>query len=105
MEILTGKLPIPLLHDFKDVQKSYKSPSVLEKNKMNGAFMYICSCGHCQPMPSTRECICCHEVHLVHQKIQESEKDIPCITLHDVLVALGVAWKTDKSCLTKLCCL
>ena len=41
---------------------------------MNGAFMYICSCGHCQPMPSSRECICCHEVHLVHQKIQESER-------------------------------
>ena len=34
-------------------------------------------------MPSIREC---HEVLLVHQKIQETEKDIPCITLHDVFV-------------------
>lgn len=34
-------------------------------------------------MPTASECICCHEIDNVVQKIQESGKDINCIVDHD----------------------
>ena len=44
---------------------------------------YRCSCGHCQPMPSSREYVCCREIQVVEQKLQDSDVKLQCITEHN----------------------
>ncbi|XP_035688140.1 uncharacterized protein LOC118423930 [Branchiostoma floridae] len=51
-----------------------------------------CSCGHCTTMPTTTECVCCHEVQQINVKQQQLVHmmvPVPgCITLHPGLPAV-----------------
>ncbi|KAK2907318.1 hypothetical protein Q8A67_006303 [Cirrhinus molitorella] len=43
-----------------------------------------CSCGHCEPMPSAVESMCCRKVDAYWSLVQQLVPpiDIPCLTLH-----------------------
>ena len=42
-----------------------------------------CKCGFCVVMPTAAECVCCSEIDVIVQKMDETEADINCITEHE----------------------
>ncbi|XP_070189897.1 uncharacterized protein [Littorina saxatilis] len=41
-----------------------------------------CQCGHCCRMPTSVECVCCHDVRQIKQKVEGLEEQVGCITAH-----------------------
>ncbi|XP_070182410.1 uncharacterized protein [Littorina saxatilis] len=41
-----------------------------------------CQCGHCCQMPTSVECVCCHDVRQIKQKVDGLEEQVGCITAH-----------------------
>ncbi|XP_052075875.1 uncharacterized protein LOC127713966 [Mytilus californianus] len=41
-----------------------------------------CDCGNCESMPKAEECICCHELSRVTEKMEELPTPVSCITEH-----------------------
>lgn len=72
----------------EDELQSMKFPSVgsssdESENELNSSRtenLHWCKCQHCILMPSFLESICCKELPLLNDKLQES---FSCITLHD----------------------
>ena len=42
-----------------------------------------CNCGQCVVMPTARECVCCSEIDVIGQKIDEYGTALTCITEHE----------------------
>ncbi|XP_070202325.1 uncharacterized protein [Littorina saxatilis] len=46
-------------------------------------FIYaVCQCGHCCHMPTSVECVCCHDVRQIKQKLEGLDDQVGCITAH-----------------------
>lgn len=45
-------------------------------------YCFRCQCGHCCRMPTSVECVCCHDVRQIKQKVEGLEEQVGCITAH-----------------------
>ncbi|XP_070205143.1 uncharacterized protein [Littorina saxatilis] len=97
-------LPTSLNHGRKTRKEGHKTLLVTEPACRIGNTDW-CQCGHCCRMPTSVECVCCHDVRQIKQKVEGlEEQEIQICRLQAAgAMVLGFSRQKHQGASTSLC--